>query len=267
MSFFTPFAFIKQEVVAPPPITWTPEDLSNLYCWWRADTGITTSGTNVTSWASKAGTVSRTLSQRAGTTATVYNSSNSSFNNKSTVLFPSNFNGCLGFNDSNSGLPGNANATVGICIIMSPLTATAPAAYRLVGGLSSTGGGFAEMCPTVSTPSGANTYGTYLFTGGQKNTSVQVVNGGAQFLLGDISNQDLRIYPNSTTSTDIGSTSLASTGFSTCVWSLGGYAEGANSFFGNAGFYGEIMEMIVTSGTRWTSQDLSDLANYVSVYY
>jgi hypothetical protein len=265
MSFFTPFAFVNQQITVAPAPSWTPGDLSNLYIWWRADTGITTSGTNVTSWASKAGTISRTLSQVAGTTNSVYNSSNSSFNNKATVLFPSNLNGCLNFDDTSSGLPGNANATIGICIIMSPQTSPATG-YRLVGGLSSTGGTFAEMCPTVSTPSGANDYGAYTFTGGQKNSGIQVVNGGAQFLLSDISNQDLRIYPNSTTVVNMGGTGLASTGFSQCNWSLGGYAQGG-SYFGGGGFYGEIMEMIVTTGTRWTSTDLSDLSDYVNTYY
>jgi hypothetical protein len=264
---FTPFAFIKSTAVAPPPITWTPADLSNLHVWWRADTGITTSGTNVTSWASKAGVISRTLTQEVGTSNTVYNSSNSSFNNKATVLFPSNFNGGLGFTDTNSGLNGTSNATVAVCFIMSPLTATAPAAYRLMGGFTSTGGAFAELSPGVSFPSAANQYGSYVFTGGQQGSGVQVVNGPpAQFLIADLSNTNLKIYPNSTTAVDKGSVGVAGTGFSTCQWSLGGYTQGG-SIFGGAGFYGEIMEMIVTSGTRWTAQDLSDLANYVSVYY
>ena len=248
------------------PALWTPEDLSNLYCWWRADTGITTSGTNVTSWASKAGVISRTLSQRAGTTATVYNSSNSSFNNKATVLFPSNTNGCLGFNDSNSGLPGNNTQTVSVCIIFSPQTSPATG-YRLMGGFASTGGTFAELVPTVSVPSSANKYSTYVFTGGQKTTDITVTNGGSQFIISDYSNTNLIIYPNSTTGVDVGSAALAAPGLSTCVWSLGGYAEGVNSFFGGAGFYGEIMEMIITSGSRWTAQDVSDLSNYVSTYY
>jgi hypothetical protein len=262
---FTPFAFIKQEIIAPA--AWSPADLSNLHCWWRADTGITTSGTNVTSWASKAGTVSRTLTQEVGTTNSVYNSSNSSFNNKATVLFPSNFNGGLGFYDTSSGLAGNANATVAVCFIMSPLTATSGASYKLMGGFTSTGGSSAELSPGVSFPSAANQYGAYVFTGGQQGSGVQTVNGPpAQFLIADLSNQTLKIYPNSTTAVDKGSVNVASTGFSTCQWSLGGYTQNG-SIFSNAGFYGEIMEMIVTSGTRWTSQDLSDLSNYVSTYY
>jgi hypothetical protein len=261
---FTPFAFIKQEIIAPA--AWSPADLSNLHCWWRADTGITTSGTNVTSWASKAGTVSRTLTQEVGTTNSVYNSSNSSFNNKATVLFPSNFNGGLGFYDTSSGLNGTSNATVAVCFIMSPLTATA-SGYKLMGGFTSTGGSFAELSPGVSFPTGANEYGAYVFNGGQRPSGVSVTNGPpAQFLIADLSNENLKIYPNSTTAVDEGTVSVNGNGFSTCQWSLGGYTQNG-SFFGGAGFYGEIMEMIVTSGSRWTAQDLSDLSNYVSTYY
>jgi len=265
MSFFTPFAFIKQDIIAPPA-DWSPANLSNLYIWWRAEAGITTSGTNVTSWASKAGVISRTLTQEVGTSNTVYNASNSSFNNKATVLFPSNFNGGLGFTDVASGLNGTSNATVGVCFIMSPLTATA-SGYKLMGGFTSTGGGFAELSPGVSFPSAANEYGAYVFTGGQQGSGVSVTNGPpAQFLIADLSNQNLKIYPNSTTAVDKGTVGVNGNGFSTCQWSLGGYTQGG-SIFGGAGFYGEIMEMIVTSGTRWTSQDLSDLSNYVSTYY
>ena len=264
MSFFTPFAFIKQEAAAVA--SWTPEDLSNLYIWWRADTGITTSGTNVTSWASKAGVISRTVTQEVGTTNSVYNSSNSSFNNKATVLFPSDFTGGLGFNDTSSGLPADGNATISVCFIMSPLTATT-SGYKLMGGFTSTGGGNAELSPGVSFPSAANEYGTYVFTGGQQGSGVQVTNGPpAQFLIADISNQNLKIYPNSITAVDKGAVSVKSNGFAACQWSIGGYTQGG-SIFGGAGFYGEIMEMIVTSGSRWTPQDLSDLSNYVSTYY
>jgi hypothetical protein len=247
-----------------PPSVWTPEDLSNLYIWWRADTGITTSGTNVTSWASKAGVISRTLTQEVGTSNTVYNSSNSSFNNKATVLFPSDFNGGLGLTDSSSGLGAN-NSTIAICFIMSPQTSEA-SGYKLMGGLTSTGGTFAELVPGVSFPSAPNKYGAYVFTGGQFGTDTSVTNGGAQFLIADISNRDLVVYPNSTTPNGFGDVGVAAAGFSTCQWSLGGYTQGG-SIFSGAGFYGEIMEMIVTSGSRWTAQDLSDLSNYVSTYY
>jgi hypothetical protein len=243
------------------PALWTPADLSNLYVWWRADEGITTSGTNVTSWTSKAGVISRTLTQEGGTTNSVYNSSNSSFNNKATVLFPSNLNGVLGYYDTSSGL-GGQTTTLSVCFIMSPLGLPA-GGYRMLGGFASTGGSFMEFMPAVSVPSSADQYSGYFFTGGQQTSGVSATNGPpAQFMIADLSNQDLKIYPNSTTPVNIGFLSVAATGFTTCQWALGGYIGG-----GGLGFYGEIMEMIVTTGTRWTAQDVSDLSNYVNTYY
>jgi hypothetical protein len=265
MSFFTPFAFIKQEATAPAPPSWTPADLTNLYIWWSADTGITTSGTNVTSWASKAGVISRTLTQVAGASNTVYSASDSSFNNKPTVTFPSNKNGGLYFYDTSSGLPGNASLDLSVCFIMSPVAPTS--GYALMGGFTSTGGNYAELVPCTSVPSDPGNYAGYVFTGGQRSTGITVTNGGAQFLIVDYSNSNLKIYPNSTTAYDAGSTAAASTGFSQCVWSLGGYADNGGGLFGGGSFPGKIMEMIVTSGSRWTSQELSDLSNYVNTYY
>jgi hypothetical protein len=247
------------------PSLWTPADLSNLYIWWSADTGITTSGTNVTSWVSKAGVISRTLTQVAGTTATVYNSSDSSFNNKPTVTFPSNKNGCLSFYDTNSGLANDASLTVSVCFIMSPEAPTS--GYALMGGFTSTGGAYGELVPATSVTGNPGYYSTYVFTGGQRATDTLMVNGGAQFIISDYSNTDLKIYPNSTTAYEAGTTSLAAAGLSNCVWSLGGYGDSGGGFFGGAGYSGKIMEMIITTGTRWTAQDLSDLSNYVNTYY
>ena len=258
---FTPFAFVKSPVApAPPPITWTPADLSNLHVWFRADTGITTSGTNVTSWASKAG-VSRTLSQAAGATNSVYNSADSSFNNRATVLFPSDLNGCLTLGTvTSSGL----TQTTAICFIFSPLGLPA-GGYQLLGGLTSTGGAGGELVPGPSTNAFPNEYSAYSFPGGQKTSGVASTNGGKQFMIIDFSSSDdiLIFYPNSTTGVTT-STSISTLG--NARYSIGGYGQ-PGGFAGGIGFYGKIMEMIITTGTRWTAGDVSNLSSYVNAYY
>jgi hypothetical protein len=244
------------------PALWTPEDLSNLYCWWRADTGITTSGTNVTSWASKAGAVSRTLVQAGGSTNSVYNSADSSFNNQATIEFPSNRNGCLTIGDVSSSL----SQISAVCFIFSPL-GLPRAGYDLMGGFTSTGGASGEIAIGPSTNAFNNEYSAYTFTGGQKTSGVASTNGGKQFMIGDFSGTagNIIFYPNSTTgvSTDTTVSSLNPN----VRYSAGGYGEPGNTFAGTIGFYGKIMEMIITTGTRWTAQDVSDLSNYVSTYY
>jgi len=257
---FTPFAFVKSTAVVPPPITWTPADLSNLHVWFRADTGITTSGTNVTSWASKAG-ASLTLSQAAGATDSVYNSADSSFNNEPTVTFPSNLNGCLTLGTvTSSGL----TQTTAVCFIFSPLGLPA-GGYQLLGGLTSTGGSGGEIVPGPSTNAFPNEYSAYTFNGGQKTSGVASSNGGKQFMIADFSNSDnnLIFYPNSTTGVTTG-TSVNT--LENVRYSIGGYGQ-PGGFASGIGFNGKIMEMIITTGTRWTAQDVSDLASYVSAYY
>ena len=262
MSFFTPFAFVNQQITVAPAPSWTPEDLSNLYCWWRADTGITTSGSNVTSWASKAGTVSRTLIQANFTTNTVYNSADSSFNNKATVEFPSDRNGCLTIGDTSSSL----SQITAVCIIFSPL-GLPRSGYDLAGGLTSTDGASGEIVIGPSTSAFNNEYSAYTYTGGQKTSGVASTNGGKQFMIGDFSGTagDIIFYPNSTTG--VSTNTVVANLNPLARYSIGGYGAPPNNIAGGIGFHGKIMEMIITTGTRWTSQDVSDLSNYVSTYY
>ena len=49
MPIFAPFGYIKNPDIEPTP-PWAPSDFTNVQYWWRADLGVTTSGTDVTNW-------------------------------------------------------------------------------------------------------------------------------------------------------------------------------------------------------------------------
>jgi len=47
----------KESVTPTPPPSWTPAEMTNLNDWWRADTGVNLTGSNVNSWEGYNGTL------------------------------------------------------------------------------------------------------------------------------------------------------------------------------------------------------------------
>lgn len=62
-----------------------PADIDNLHSWWRADTGITTEGGAVSTWAPRVGSFS--LTQGTGSAQPTHITSNAAFNNQPSVSF------------------------------------------------------------------------------------------------------------------------------------------------------------------------------------
>jgi hypothetical protein len=50
MPIFAPFGFMQQPQATPVPPVWAPSDFANIQYWWRADLGVTESGTGVSAW-------------------------------------------------------------------------------------------------------------------------------------------------------------------------------------------------------------------------
>ena len=46
MPIFAPFSYLANPIVEP----WDPSDFTNVQYWWRADLGVTTTGTGVSAW-------------------------------------------------------------------------------------------------------------------------------------------------------------------------------------------------------------------------
>lgn len=67
--------------------TEVPESISSLAAWWRADSGITLNGSNVSDWDDKTGTY--TISQSTPGNQPLYNSTDSNFNDRPTITFDS----------------------------------------------------------------------------------------------------------------------------------------------------------------------------------
>ena len=49
MPIFAPFSYLANPIVPPAP-PWAPSDFTNVQYWWRADLGVTTTGTGVSAW-------------------------------------------------------------------------------------------------------------------------------------------------------------------------------------------------------------------------
>jgi hypothetical protein len=49
MPIFAPFSYLANPIVPPAP-AWDPSDFTNVQYWWRADLGVTTTGTGVSQW-------------------------------------------------------------------------------------------------------------------------------------------------------------------------------------------------------------------------
>ena len=49
MPIFAPFSYLANPITPPAP-TWDPSDFTNVQYWWRADLGVTETGTGVSDW-------------------------------------------------------------------------------------------------------------------------------------------------------------------------------------------------------------------------
>ena len=89
MPIFAPFSYLKNK-----PIGWLPSDFANVQYWWRADLGITTTGTGVSAWEDQINgftMIQGTDSKRptATTSSGLNNAAALSFNGTSDYLYTS----------------------------------------------------------------------------------------------------------------------------------------------------------------------------------
>ena len=89
MPIFAPFSYLKNK-----PIGWQPSDFANVQYWWRADLGVTTTGTGVSAWEDQINgftMIQGTDSKRptATTSTNLNNAPALSFNGTSDYLYTS----------------------------------------------------------------------------------------------------------------------------------------------------------------------------------
>jgi hypothetical protein len=260
---FTPFAFVKQEVSA---FTFTPEDLTGLKYWWRADTGITTSGGNVIQWNSKFGSL--TLEDLTSQPPP-FVSSYAGWNNRAAIKF----------NDgaTNQGLTATSRFSVTntdylFIWFIAEANSNASGNFQILGGDGGPDALAQEYVLMSNTDVTNNAWSVYSFDlrqlGG--NTSQNIAGAISAFkgwngVAVDNSNKDGFTWRNGT---------------EISVWTSGFYGWGDGSKNANGvrltvgnygpaesiGFKGHVLEVGVMT-SKPTAQEIANMEQYINTYY
>jgi hypothetical protein len=256
MSFFTPFAFVKQ---ATPAFTWTPAQFNGAAYWWRADQGVALSGATVTSW-----TDINTGLVLTGAGTPTFSSAIAGMNNQPGIYF-----------DSSDRLTKNSlanpqNSTTDSLVFWAVIdTGTnGLGGYQMVFGAAV--GGTGEWVLEKNNPSFANSYTNYFFDWlgfptGDKNFGVSVQATEREW----VANQ----YDPNPSGTAITKLFRAGVEVATATGNGGGGKEATLNL--NVGNYsspqihplnGSILEFGI-NGKFLTSADLANMNTYCSLRY
>ena len=242
------------------PNYWFPTDLTNLTHYWKSDSGISLSGTDVTSWTDTI--ASETLTTWNTTTQPAYNATDASFNNQPTVEFDGVTDGLAKVITSGYG----STDDLTFIAIHAPAV-TADTTYRMVGG---DGVGGMEMLLNSALPGAANTFGMYHFGMGGSTGAVSTgVTYASQNVVVQITSLDqstgtIYQYVDSSTpsTTTTGKNSTIAKG--TWQFMIGGYGNAVST---QALFYpGKIMEFMAVKGVP-TTEEIDNLVSYKNRVY
>ena len=250
----TPFAFMASQ--AP---SWTPYDFANITHYWRSDSGITLSGTDVQTWTD----VLSSLALNVWSTATypAYNATDASYNNKPTIEF-NGTSDALGASATSGYL---ATDSMTILVIHAPVK-TGASQYQMLAGDSI---GFMEMMMNSSLPGAADILGAYKFNMGGSNG---VVSTGLSYTSGDLIWQGAAIDHATTTFyqwvnsgtpvSSIGGQGASATKdpFHPVVGSYGAPGAGIGLYYP-----GKIMEFMFIKGVP-SPTEFSDFNTYVNTF-
>jgi hypothetical protein len=262
MSFFTPFAFIKEEAA---PFTWTPEDLTGLKYWFRADEGITLSGTDVISWTPKVGSL--TLEDQTSS-APVFVSSYAGWNNRAAIKFNDGVN--------NDALIATSRYTVSstdyhFIWFIAEANSNANGGFQILGGDGGPDAANQEYVLMANTDTNNNAWSTYNFdielNGGSTDSNVggaiSSFKGWAGVAVNN-SNKNAFMWRNGT---EISTWTSGLYG-----WADGTEGIGAGLTVGNyglaetLGFKGHVFEVGVMT-SKPTAQEIADMQTYINTYY
>lgn len=271
MSFFTPFAFIKQEAAAPAP-SWTPADLTQLMYWWRSDYGITTSGGGVTDWEAKFAITSSStlfttfkLGYSAGSTAPNYSASNANFGGNPSINFNNNGAGTdnLVVGQTGSGQYtnfgfANTDDLVAIWILK---TNNNSSGTQLFGGACPYANGAAQIEQNLCNRS--SNWDVYAFPDGFKDSTYAPTTTVEMDIIESNADGTFNFYQNNGTdgSTDTMGTNRAK---NQLVFVLGRYAGYGTDFAPSEPI--QVAEFMLLK-TKTSAQDRSDLYDYFSARY
>jgi len=232
--------------------SWTPADLPGIENWFKSDTGVTLSGSNVSAWGDSL--TSKSVTQGPSANQPTFTASNSDFNNLPTLDF-TNEGATPVYLVNNTDFVYSDSLPL-YCFVIARKTASQSFASAGGGSDANIGGGA---------------------------WSINIADDGVQPFTGALAGG----YLNKISGTTLNTTILAGVGItSTDAYTYfngsssgvaGSYSPNANPWF-NIGAYdafnspgynftGSIAEMIITRGSVLSGTDLSNLWNYVQTKY
>jgi len=258
----TPFAFMAEQA-AP---AWTPADFTGLKYWYRADSGLTLSGTDVQAWAVASGSA-YTLEDQTSTAPT-YVSSYAGWNNREAIEFN---NGVT--TDALQSLTRYSVGTSDYHFVwwIAEAPSNASGGYQIIGGDFGPDGGSQEFVLESNNPSSNNAWTTY-------NLQIEVAGASEDLAIGgaissfkgwtgiavDNSTKNGYVWVNGT------ETSIWTGGL--YGWADGTRGSGAGLIVGNygigqsLGFKGHIFEVGVLT-SKPTATEITNMETYINTYY
>ena len=238
----------------PPPAGFTPADIVGIQEWWNTGAGLVETSNQVQSWT---GQINSTVLTKNTGTGMTYTAADVEANNKPTIYQTAARNLATLQNNNITSFTPTVERFIGFIGIAKD---TGNAAYRIMGGQTSTGGSASEAALLVSSPTGANLSGAYFFTGGVK-TAAATANDELFYMIVQIDSGGTTgtIYYNTTSGTAVSGINLNT--ISPFNIEVGGYENSSAT-----NWEGKVMETFVGTGTI-SASDLTDLDTYVSSTY
>ena len=250
---YTPVGFF-----APQGTSWTPADATDSKYWWRADLGVTLSGTSVTSWVDQI--AGHDLTPGVGT-APQFVTTDTTMNNQPAISFGTVTNNEVLANTTE--ISAGTNGTLFWFVIST--TTNANGGFQIVGGGKGLLGAAGwEMVAETNTNGNANRFSMYSFRvgpgGGVETYTGLSVSATETSWVGVSHTQTTKrsFYRNGTEYAVVTGTNNPTT----FAFTAGNYTQG-----GTLQYYGRILECGWLTRPIWTTADSVEFQSYVSSRY
>ena len=236
---------------------WTPADATGIKYWWRADSGVTLSGTDVTAWEDQI--AGHTLTPSA--TSPKFVASDTSMNNQPAIEF-----GSVDTSEVLANTTEVAAGGEGFAWFVISTTTNADGGFQIIGGFKGLlGAAGHEMVIETNNPSYSNSFTTYTYEvgpsgGDETNTGVSVSAPEKSWVgIGHDNATGQNYFYRNGTSYLIG---VGGDNPDTLAFCVGNYGTG-----GGLEYYGNVLECGWLSREYWTAPDAAQFSAYVSTRY
>jgi len=256
---------VYKDGAAPTPPAWTPAQMTNLNDWWRADTGLTLTGTDVDSWEGYNGQI---FSPKTPALKATYSSSDSNWNNQASITInPTNSGSNAGYQVYTSG--GATSRTIyGIFRINSVSNETG--LFTMEDGAVSNVKRASYLVRTTETPNKLWYYTDQLVKSGAVYANSGINDGVGSYIFGAIeynasaATKTIQFYASNTSTlgsvinTTSGTFSAADVGYLNLGFYINSLTLPAQSF--------SVVEVISVNGIL-NPTDLTELETYLNTRY